>query len=110
MRLQDERVDAVLGIEDVVPVERVEDVLPARVLEAGKAERFVEGAVIADGEIGAEHDTDPAADVVEASFRPRRPRLAQQAAARGVERPRRHGQRQADDGKGAARAKGEGAD
>ena len=96
MRLEDERGDAPLRIQQVVRVDLLEDVLPARALEAGEAEGLIEAAVAGDAEVGAEDDADAASDLAHARGLDVGPSLIEQVEARGVEREGARGGKEKD--------------
>ena len=64
----------------------LEDVLPARALEAGEAEGLIEAAVAGDAEVGAEDDADAAPDLAHARGLDVGPGLVEQVETRRVER------------------------
>src|SRR5207237_9449738 len=86
VRLENERGDTPLRIQQVVRVDLLEDVLPTRALEAGEAEGLIEAAVAGHGEVGAEDDAAAASDLAHARGLDVAPGLIEQVAPRRVRR------------------------
>src|SRR5438132_1155283 len=75
----------------VVAMNVVENVKPVSVLKTGEAERLVEAAVAFDAEIGAEDDSDPAADLRDFRCRGVRPGMREKAKTAVLQRAGRPG-------------------
>ena len=97
--LQHQRGETAIGIEQVVAVNVIENVIPVGVLEAAEPERLIKTAVARDAEVRTENDADPTPDLVDPSGVAFGPDETQQARAVVFECPgvRSQGKSQSDE-------------